>query len=107
VKTLCLAVAAFAAISTTAVGEPIEPTDISVIDGDTIRVYQMQPNVRLIGFDTPETRRAACDTERKLGSVATHRLREIVRAGNLDFQYLACSCSAGTQGTPSCNFGRD
>jgi endonuclease YncB( thermonuclease family) len=39
---------------------PIEPVDVRVIDGDTIRVYHKQPNVRLVGFNEPETRRAAC-----------------------------------------------
>jgi endonuclease YncB( thermonuclease family) len=31
--------------------EPIEPSDIRVIDGDTIRVYHQQPNIRLVGFN--------------------------------------------------------
>ena len=48
-----------------------------------------------------------CEAERELGAKATRRLRDLVRAGNLDFEYVACSCSAGTQGTPACNYGRD
>jgi endonuclease YncB( thermonuclease family) len=86
--------------------EPIDSSDIRVIDGDTIRVHQKQPNVRLVGFNAPETRRAVW-AERELGAKATRRLRDIVRAGNLDFVYVACSCSPGTQGTPACNYGRD
>src|SRR6516162_7035818 len=59
------------------------------------------------GFNAPETRRAACEAERLLGAKATRRLRDLVRAGNLDFEYVACSCPARTQGTSACNYGRD
>jgi endonuclease YncB( thermonuclease family) len=86
---------------------PIDAADIRVIDGDTIRVHHKQPNVRLVGFNAPETRRAACPAERDLGDKATRRVRELVRAGNLDFEFVACSCPPGTQGTPACNYGRD
>jgi endonuclease YncB( thermonuclease family) len=99
---LLLTVAAMPAIA-----EPIDPADIRVIDGDTIRVYRQQPDVRLVGFNAPETRRAACYAERQLGDRATRRLRDLVRAGNLDFQYVACACPAKTQGTFACNYGRD
>jgi endonuclease YncB( thermonuclease family) len=97
----------FIALSFQASAEPIDPADIRVIDGDTIRVYHEQPNVRLVGFNAPETRRAACEAERELGAKATRRLRDLVRAGDLDFVYVACSCPAGTQGTLVCNYGRD
>jgi endonuclease YncB( thermonuclease family) len=96
-----------AILSVPAIAEPIDSDDVRVIDGDTIRVYHEQPNVRLVGFNAPETRRAACETERELGAKATRRLRDLVRAGNLDFVYVACSCPAGTAGTPACNYGRD
>ena len=85
---------------------PIDAADIRVIDGDTIRVYHKQPNVRLVGFNAPETRRAACDAERALGDKATRRVRELVRGGSLDFEFVACSCRPGTEGTPACNYGR-
>src|SRR5271165_3371786 len=85
---------------------PINSGDIRVIDGDTIRVYQKQPNVRLVGFNAPETRRAACDAERELGAKATRRLRDLIRDGNLDFEFIPCSCRAGTEGTQTCNYGR-
>ncbi len=52
------------------------------------------------------TRRAACAAERDLGDKATRRVRELVRAGNLDFEFVACSCRPGTEGTPACNYGR-
>src|SRR5215203_4440458 len=56
--------------ATPATAEPVTLRDVRVIDGDTIghggRV------VRLVGFDTPETgERARCESERKLGAVAT------------------------------------
>jgi endonuclease YncB( thermonuclease family) len=78
-----------------------------VIDGDTIRVHHKQPNVRLVGFNAPETRRAQCNAERELGAKATRRLRDLVRQGNLDFEYVTRSCPPGTQGTLACNYGRD
>jgi endonuclease YncB( thermonuclease family) len=90
-----------------AIAEPIAPDDIRVLDGDTIRVFHQQPNVRLVGFNAPETRRAECEAERTLGAKATRRLRELVRGGDLDFEYVACACPAGTQGTFACNYGRD
>ena len=96
-----------AILSVPAVAEPIDPDDIRVIDGDTIRVYHERPDVRLVGFNAPETRRAACEAERQLGAKATRRLRNLVRAGDLDFEYVACSCPPATQGTFVCNYGRD
>lgn len=84
----------------------IDPTDIRVIDGDTIRVRHKKPNVRLVGFNAPETRRAKCEGERKLGGKATRRVRDLVRSGHLDFEYVACACPPGTEGTFRCNYGR-
>jgi endonuclease YncB( thermonuclease family) len=95
------------ALSCPVSAEQIDSADIRVIDRDTIRVYQEQPNVRLVGFNAPETRRAACEAERELGAKATRRLRDLVRAGDLDFVYVACSCPPGTQGTFARNYGRD
>ena len=97
---------ALALISAPANAEPIAPAEITVIDGDTLRAYGHPPNIRLVGFNAPETWRAACPTEQQLGARATQRLRELVRGGELDFQYVACSCPTGTQGTPACNYGR-
>jgi endonuclease YncB( thermonuclease family) len=96
-----------AILSMPAIAEPIDPSDIRVIDGDTIRVYHQQPNVRLVGFNAPETRNAECPGELELGSRATRRLRDIIRAGNFDFTYIKCSCPEATQGTFACNYGRD
>lgn len=85
---------------------PIDAGDIRVIDGDTIRVHHKRPNVRLVGFNAPETRRAACEPERELGAKATQRLRDLVGDGDLDFEFVACSCPPGTEGTQACNYGR-
>jgi endonuclease YncB( thermonuclease family) len=90
-----------------AIAAPIDADDIRVIDGDTVRVFHQQPNVRLVGFNAPETRRAECEAEYQLGAKATRRMRDLVRGGDLDFEYVACSCPAGTQGTFGCNYGRD
>ena len=49
---------------------------------------------------------APCKMERDLGERATRRLRELVRAGRLDFRYLPCSCQPGTEGTQACNYKR-
>jgi endonuclease YncB( thermonuclease family) len=86
--------------------EPISPANVRVLDGDTIRIYRKKPDVRLVGLNAPETRRARCEAERKLGGAATRRLRELVRAGNLDLAFVPCSCPPGTEGTEACNFGR-
>jgi endonuclease YncB( thermonuclease family) len=84
----------------------IASNDVRVIDGDTIRVHHRQPDVRLVGFNAPETRRANCPWERELGDKATRRLRDLVHSSQLDFQFVACACPPGTEGTPSCNYGR-
>jgi endonuclease YncB( thermonuclease family) len=94
-------------LATPAVAEPIEPSDVYVIDGDTINVFHVQPNVRLVGFNAPESSNAACEAERQLGVRATQRLLELVQAGYLDFEYVTCSCPAAKQGTRFCNWGRD
>lgn len=89
-----------------AMAEPISPDQVRVIDGDTIRVHNKRPNVRLVGFNAPETRKPECDAERALGARATRRLRDLVRAGGLDFTFVPCACSCGTEGTMACNYGR-
>ena len=85
---------------------PMTPDEVRVIDGDTIRIHHQQPDVRLVGFNAPETRRAQCDFERDLGGKATARLRDLVRSTKLDFEFVTCSCRSGTEGTSSCNYGR-
>jgi endonuclease YncB( thermonuclease family) len=78
---------------------PIASNDVRVIDGDTIRVHHRHPDVRLVGFNAPETRRANCPWERELGDKATRRLRDLVRSSQLDFEFVPCACPLGTEGT--------
>ena len=61
---------------------------------------------RLVGFNAPETRNAACDRERLLGDRATERLKALVAAGDLRLTKVACACRPGTEDTNACNFGR-
>lgn len=52
----------------------------AVLDGDTVQLIcgaEIEP-ARLQGFDTPETRDAACAAERALGKRATQHLRGLV-----------------------------
>lgn len=86
--------------------EPISSNQVRVIDGDTVRLFDMKPNVRLTGFNAPETRRARCASERLLGGKATRRVRELVRNERLDFEYVDCSCKPGAEETMACNWGR-
>ena len=105
-KTFTLTLA-LALATGSASAEPISPAEIVVLDGDTIRVHDRTPNVRLVGFNAPETWHAACPAEQAQGDKATQRLRELVRGGKLDLEYVVCSCPAGTQGTLACNYGRN
>jgi hypothetical protein len=41
------------AFAAPAIAEPIAPDDVRVIDGDTLRVYHQQPNVRLVDSTRP------------------------------------------------------
>ncbi len=91
----------FAAIAN---ASPIDRNQVEVLDGDTIRVTG--ETFRLLGFDAPETYRARCSSERELGNRATFRLRQLVAAGGLDLERVACSCRHGTEGTMRCNYGR-
>jgi endonuclease YncB( thermonuclease family) len=71
------------------------------------QVFGVEPNVRLVGFDAPETWHPDCDSERALGLKATARLRELVRGGHLTFEYVRCSCPESKIGTHWCNYRRD
>jgi endonuclease YncB( thermonuclease family) len=99
--TLILILAFFTSIAN---ASPLNPGQIEVVDGDTIRVAG--ETFRLVGFDAPETYRAQCPSERELGNRSTTRLRQLVAGGGLDLERVACSCRPGTEGTPRCNYGR-
>lgn len=88
------------------IAEPISADQVRVLDGDTVRLHNKRPDVRLVGFNAPETRRALCDAERELGSRATRRVRDLVRDQPLEFERVACSCPVGKEGTRFCNWGR-
>src|SRR5262249_26320414 len=55
---------------------PLDPGQVEVVDGDTVRIAG--ETFRLVGFDAPETYRARCPSERELGNRATFRLRQLV-----------------------------
>ncbi len=95
---------ALALVTSIAIAAPIEPGQVEVVDGDTIRIAG--ETFRLVGFDTPETYPAKCKSERELGNRATFRLRQIVAGGGLDLERVRCACRPGTEGTPRCNHGR-
>jgi len=80
------------------VGAVSSADEVRAIDGDTIRIGRQKPDVRLVGFNAPETRRAICEAERELGDKATRRLRDLVQTSKLDFEFVACACQPGTEG---------
>jgi endonuclease YncB( thermonuclease family) len=90
-----------------AFAEPVAPSAISVVDGDTIDVGPYR--YRLVGFDTPEIRtpsRRVDAEEHALGIKASARLREIVAAGGLDLKEVRCSCTDAKIAAGTCNHGR-
>jgi endonuclease YncB( thermonuclease family) len=88
----------------TASPSSLDPGQILVVDGDTVRVEG--ETYRLVGFDAPETYRAQCQSERELGDRATARLRQLVASGGVTLERIACSCRPDTEGTKRCNWGR-
>lgn len=85
----------------------LRSSDVRIIDGDTVDIRGMTANVRLVGFNAPETWKPSCTAERRVGERATARLRQLVRgATSIEFERVACSCRPGTEGTDQCNFGR-
>ena len=80
----------------------IDARRITVVDGDTIRIEGQ--SYRLVGFDSPAKGLSArCAAERQKAAQATQRLRDIVAAGGLKFQRVACPCEPGSEGTIRCN----
>ena len=56
-----------------------------VVDGDTISFAGR--STRVIGLDTPETRRAKCPAEKAAGKAATEALRALLRSGPINVEY--------------------
>lgn len=53
-----------------------------VVDGDTIKApYGV--TYRVLGYDTPETRFARCDAERRLGLLAARRFETLLKSGTV------------------------
>ncbi|CTQ34444.1 thermonuclease family protein [Jannaschia rubra] len=61
--------------------EPVAPSMVRVVDGDTIDVRGER--YRLVGFDTPETWKPRCDYERALGETAAARLTDLIDSGRV------------------------
>ena len=96
-----------AAVQPTPPDGTLRSSDVRIIDGDTVNIRGITPNVRLVGFNAPETWRPSCTAERQVGERATARLNQLVRnAASIEFERVACSCRPGTEGTDRCNFGR-
>lgn len=55
----------------------VDPSTVTVIDGDTVRIGSER--VRLDAIDAPETVRSHCEAERAAGERATAAMQEIVR----------------------------
>jgi endonuclease YncB( thermonuclease family) len=75
-------------IATTVAAKEILPGEVRVVNGDTI-VAKGQ-TYRLVGFDAPDTAKAKCPSERKLGYRAAFRLRQIIAGGGLDLEPVKC-----------------
>jgi endonuclease YncB( thermonuclease family) len=92
--------------SSVACADAIRPSNIYVVDGDTIDA--LSKRIRLVGFDAPELGdHAHCGLERMLAARATSRLRQMIQnSDDIDLQIVDCSCRPGTQGTMACNYRR-
>ena len=91
-------------VASIAHAHPVAPSDIYVVDGDTIDVRGKR--IRLIDFDAPELGgQAHCGLERMLAARATSRLRQMIQlSDDIDLQIVECSCRPGTEGTMPCNY---
>lgn len=89
-------------------GVTLLPPGTKAYDGDDLRFKDKRPNVRLVGCDTPEIgSKAECEFEAGLAKKAKTRLQQLINTNTLELEYVACSCTPGTQGTKACNSGRD
>jgi endonuclease YncB( thermonuclease family) len=86
--------------------EHLSAAGVQVVDSDTIRLAGREGDIRLIGYQPPETVRAQCDEERERGYTVMRRLRSIVEQADLQLQSVPCACAPGTEGTDACNMGK-
>ena len=85
-------------------GEAINPFEITVIDGDTIKARGR--TIRLVGFDAPEAgSQAKCSREREIGVRAATQLKTLIAGGGLELRLVPCACHPGTDVAPECNNG--
>lgn len=61
-----------------ALADPVARGSVTVVDGDSIAVAGRE--WRLLGYDTPETVKAWCEAERRLGLIAKDRLAALIAA---------------------------
>jgi endonuclease YncB( thermonuclease family) len=97
VRLIAVALSLFCVVANVG-AEPIEPSEIKVSDGDTVRAHGER--YRLVGFDTPETwsrRRAVPPHERALGKQARKRLKQLIAAGGVDLEEVPCACTKHTR----------
>lgn len=85
---------------------PLQRSQFTVTDGDTIRLIGAAKGTRLVGFNAPESIEPKCPAEADLGHRAKARLLELVGTAQLELKMVPCSCPPGTEGTNRCNYGR-
>jgi endonuclease YncB( thermonuclease family) len=82
---LAAVVAGILAAPVAVMAETVSGDRIRIIDGDTVALPCAVPGrgcaekVRLLGIDSPETRRPHCERELRLGLEAKQRLAELLR----------------------------
>jgi endonuclease YncB( thermonuclease family) len=77
--------------------QAISLSEITVIDGDTIRARGR--TVRFVVFDAPESGSLAkCDRERQTADRAAAHMRSLLAGGGLELRLVRCSCRPDTEG---------
>jgi endonuclease YncB( thermonuclease family) len=88
--------------------DPIQSSEIRVVDGDTIKARGA--TYHMIGYDAPETAsrwRKVGPDEKALGRLATERFRDLISdAGSLDLREVPCSRPRAKLENGTCNHGR-
>ncbi len=73
----------------------VSSTYVAVVDGDTVRLNDGGANVRLEGFNTPETYTPKCAQEKALGEAAKARLGAIIKQSDVALAIRPGSCGYG------------